>query len=137
MLILAACSDSGYVESSSATPSVASFGSADVSPSVVKTGDVVVVTPAAEVQPLCLELAIVHRVSELGLERAGVLSADGGWQDYRTGPTPTFPACAPARNAAPASYVVPPEMREGSYVLCVTQDPEDAGCGGVVVESVA
>lgn len=92
-----------------------------------------IVTPAAEVQPVCMEIAIVHRQTESGLEEVGALSPDGTWQDYRTGPTPTFPACLPSPSTAPAAYVVPPELEDGSYVICLTLQPDEAGCGVVAV----
>lgn len=67
----------------------------------VKVGDVVVVTAAAQVQPVCLDIAIVHRQTPSGLEKVGTLSTNGGWQDQGTGPTPTFPACLPPEALRP------------------------------------
>jgi len=117
-----------------APSSIAAFGTASVSPARVTTGEVVIVMPAAEVQPVCLDFAIVHRQTASGLERVGALSPNGGWQDYRTGPTPTLPECLPARSAAAVSIVMPPEMGDGSYVICLTLELDEAGCGVVVVE---
>ena len=66
-------------------------------------------------------------------QRVGILMPDGAWQSYDTGPDPTVPACAPAPSAQAQSYEVPPEMGGGVYVVCLTFEPDEAGCGPLTV----
>lgn len=105
-----------------------------MSPSTVRVGERFVVTPDDVVQPICLNAAVVLQPSGAGQKRVGILSPDGAWQSYDTGPDPTVAACAPAPSANEQSYEVPPEMEGGVYVVCLTWDQDDAGCGPLTVE---
>lgn len=42
-------------------------------------------------------------------------------------------ACGGETTRAATGYTVPAQLRPGTYVLCVTEQPDAAGCGTFIV----
>lgn len=106
------------------------FGSATVQPSAVKRGGLVTVTPSAEIQPICGGYAMVRS----GLSDHGPIIQLGGgsWVSYAT-TQPTWLACLPPRSSASASLSIAGDFPVGTFVVCLTFDLTDEGCGTMTV----
>jgi hypothetical protein len=126
--------DSRSLDKPSSTSSPQAPGEARTTPSSVRVGDRFVITPDAVIQPICLNAAVVLQASTSGQKRVGILMPDGAWQGYDTGPDPTVAACRPAASTDAQSYEVPSEMAGGVYVVCLTWEQDEAGCGALTVE---
>jgi hypothetical protein len=113
----------------SSSSTQARFGAAQVAPATVSVGDRFTVTPHDEIQPICLDAAVILQTTNSDQERIGILSSDGLWQGYDMGPDPTVAACRPPESADAQSYEVPPDLRSGEYIVCLTWEPTEAGCG--------
>ena len=114
----------------STTAPPAPFGSATVQPSTVKRGGLVTVTPSGEVQPICGGFAMLRS----GLEDHGPIIQLGGqsWVSYAT-TQPTWPACLPPLSSASASFTIADDFPAGTFVICLTFDLTDDGCGTITV----
>jgi len=139
--MLSACGDEQLA--AGATDEVASegppvvadaFPMAAVVPETVRVGDTVVVTPAFAVQPTCFDFAPVFEVVAGESELIGYATAGEGWQDVRTGPTPTFPPCQPPITDAPATYTIPSALTPGTYSICRTDDIAPGACATFTVQ---
>jgi hypothetical protein len=107
------------------------YGIASVEPSVVNWGDHIRIEPATEIQGLCLEFAIIYKLTETDPVEVGVLGRSGSWETFAAEPLPTLPACLPPVSSEPVTYVVPP-LVSGTYILCLTGDVTVDGCGTFV-----
>ena len=134
IVLLAAC-DAGneQAEQPSSSSAPHGFGAAQVAPAAVGVGDRFTVTPNGDVQPICLNAAVVLRDTNSDQERVGILSLDGSWQGYDAGPDPTVAACRSGESADAQTYEVPPDMRSGDYIVCLTWELTEAGCGPLTV----
>ena len=121
-------SASGAVTATSGSP--IRFGSATIQPSTVKPGGSITVTPAKEIQPICVGLAIVRSALD-GHEPVIQLGGDW-WVAYAT-TQPTWPPCLPPRSAASAVLSIADDFPEGTFVVCLTYDLTEDGCGTMTV----
>ncbi len=58
-----------------------------------------------------------------------MLGTNGQWQDGGPGTSTIAPACGGETTRASTGYMVPAELVPGTYVLCLTEEPVEAGCG--------
>ena len=119
---------SAAVATSSAPP--ISYGAATIQPQTVKRGGSITVTPATEIQPICLGLAMVR--SALNDHEPIVQLGGGWWVSYET-TQPTWPACLPPRSSASADFAIADDFPEGTYVVCLTDDLTEDGCGTMTI----
>ena len=141
LTLLVACSSSkarGEPEADAVPATVAAvatvpYGSATVAPTSVSAGGVVTLTPTGPVTRVCLRIAKVYTSTAAGLTPVGTLGTNGAWQDGGPGTSTTLPACGGETTRAATGYKVPAELTPGTYVLCLTEEPDAAGCGSVTV----
>lgn len=141
LALLVACSSSkapGEASADAAPTTVVAvatvpYGSAVVAPASVSAGGVVTLTPPGPVTRVCLRMAKVFTSTAAGLTPVGTLGMDGSWQDGGPGTSTTMPACGGETTRASTGYKVPAELAPGTYVLCVTEQPDAAGCGTFTV----
>jgi hypothetical protein len=115
------------------------------SPESAKVGESVAVSPASEVRVECQNTAGVYLVRGDGLTIVGYLGLGGYWQPIpgpgSTLPPPTLVACPGSRSSNPVTYVIPPTMAAGNYVICLDPtfntrlpaSPLDPSCAAVTV----
>ena len=127
---LVACDSDGSTSSTALEP----FGAARVEPSSAAVGETFSIEPTGEVQPLCMNVLTVLEETDSGdLEREAWLSPDGYWQRFGQEPEPTVASCLPERSAAARTFTVPEEIESGSYVVCLSAEPGEAGCGRIAI----
>jgi hypothetical protein len=96
----------------------------------VKRGGAVTVTPSAEIQPICGAEVMVRSVS--GDHAPIIQLGDGSWLSYAT-TQPTWLACLPPRSSASAALRIADDFPVGTFVICLTFDLTDNGCGTMTV----
>ena len=117
--------------SSESSPPSIKYGLATVEPSTVTLGDSILVTPAAEIQPICGDFAVVFRSVDGVLEPVIQLLHDG-WVSF--GATqPTWPACLPPRSSASVEFLIADDFPGGTYVVCLSHDLTQDACGPLTV----
>ena len=134
--ILLAASALVACDSDDPTPSAAPepFGAARVEPNSAAIGETFTIEPAGEVQPLCMNvLTVLQEIGTGDLEREAWLSLDGYWQQVGQEPEPTVASCLPELSAAARTFTVPEQMESGIYVVCLSAEPAEAGCGRLTV----
>ena len=78
-------------------------------------------------------LTVLQEMESGDLEREAWLSPDGYWQQFGQEPEPTVASCLPDPSSAARTFTVPEEMESGSYVVCLSAEPGEAGCGRIAV----
>ena len=127
---LVACDSDDSTSSAAPEP----FGAARVEPSSAAIGKTFSIEPTGEVQPLCMNVLTVLEETDSGdLEREGWLSPDGDWQQFGQQPEPTIASCLSEPSAAARTFTVPEEIESGSYVVCLSAEPGEAGCGRIAI----
>ncbi len=116
------------VTTSTAPPSP--YGSATIQPSTVNPGGSITVNPAAEIQPICGGLAVVRSPFT---DHEPVLQLGDGWWTPYGATQPTWLQCLPPPSSASTSFAIANDFPEGTFVVCLTQDLTENGCGTVTV----
>ena len=116
--------------SGSSDPSPHEYGSATIEPSTVTQGGSITVTPAAAVQSFCATLAVVRSAD--GAHEPVIQLFWDGWVSYAT-TQPTWPPCLPPPSSASQVFPIATDFPEGTYLVCLTPDLTEDGCGTMTV----
>jgi hypothetical protein len=123
IIATAACSSSG---ADSAKP--ITYGTATITPAVVKVGTSFTLTPTKVIQPYCGWSADLYRAVD-GMPKVLQLNPDGHFFLYGgPGSEPTVLACGSPPNGKPMKYTTTPDFPAGTWVMCVTYEPTSDGC---------
>jgi hypothetical protein len=104
---------------------------ATASPSRVRPGEVVTITPAEEITRACADIVTAQR-SDGGTPPAGQLYF-GEWRPAHDATTMTVPDCAGTTSAGALSIVIPLLMPAGAYDLCLGDVGDTRGCAPLTV----
>ncbi|HWL41674.1 MAG TPA: hypothetical protein VNQ73_01935 [Ilumatobacter sp.] len=118
----------------SPTPTGPAATRAVADPSVVVAGGSVTITPANVVERNCADI-VTARPIDWSAPEVGLL-VGGRWHFDPSGATkPTYPPCVGETTADPLTLVIPTDMPEGRWDLCVAVDRNPASCATVTVVS--
>jgi hypothetical protein len=121
--LVAACGSSGTTTERSIT-----YGTATITPAVVKVGTSFTLTPTKVIQPFCGWSADLYRAVD-GMPKVLQLNPDGHFFLYGgPGSEPTVLACGSPPNGKPMKYLTTPDLPVGTWVMCVTYEPTSDGC---------
>jgi len=130
--------DSGAGPPSAATAQTASpssiaetpdFGRAEIAPDVLRPGDEITITPARPVQNICTQLGGLYSIADQSI--VGIVAKDGR---LTPGPDITLPGCIGKTTDEALTYVVPDELDDGRYILCVSDELTRDGCATFTVD---
>ena len=110
------------------------YGSAIIDPEIVAVGEQFSITPAAPIQPICLDPLIVRdatTLAEVGVIGGRADGAYGVWGEV------DFPECLPEISAEPVTHTIPDGLELGTYVVCRTFELDESGCGTLTVADVS
>lgn len=107
---------------------------ASIEPEGVRVGERFTVTPAQQIQPICLGVAVVQDESQRDEAASdGLLYPGGDWKGFDGDFSPTLRQCLPEPSSAARTFTVPHEMEPGDYVVCLSLDRAAASCGSLSV----
>lgn len=105
------------------------FGRAEIAPDVVRPGDEITITPARPVQNICTQLGGLYSTADQSI--VGIVAKDGR---LTPGPDITLPGCIGKTTDEALTYVVPDELDDGRYILCVSDELTRDGCATFTVD---
>ena len=112
------------------------MGNARIAPSVVVTGQLVTVTPAAVVERYCEDYAGVYIQQDGSLRQVAVAAPRGHtWQLDDTIVAFTTPACGAPPAPTPAVFELPDDLAPGRYVICLDPSQDLASCATFTVQT--
>ena len=134
--LVSACSADRSDPPGETTAPTVPYGFASVEPSTVKQGNSIVVTPAAEIEPICTAtIAVVYTATAVPERVFQLVNGQAvTWVSYAT-TQPTFPACIAPRSSASERFLIARDFPEGDYLVCITWGLDQNGCGRFTVEA--
>lgn len=105
------------------------FGRAEIAPDVIRPGDEITITPARPVQNICTQLGGLYSIADQSI--VGIVAKDGR---LTPGPDITLPGCIGKTTDEALTYVVPDELDDGRYILCVSDELTRDGCATFSVD---